>query len=259
MRRPALYRPATGSGWSHPYTGPAAHAVFYNSGGGPPAIPVTPPSPASMPGAPGNPPAAPPASDPALVQMPQDRLNSMMAKEKDEGRRSALRAIAEAAGLDPDSVDLSSVGNMLKQAQEASRAQMSEVERREADAKAAQERAAQTEAAAKARATAAAMEIALVRLGAQPDGLPDTAAILRNDLATVTDPTDEQIREYAEKLKTRRPQDFGVQAPASPGTLPPAPSGTPAGGPPPRGSGGTKTGDRGREMARRRGHLKPAS
>lgn len=253
MRRPALLRPlAAGSGWSRPYTGVLAHSVFYNgdptaSPAVPPAVPPAPvpaaappaPTPNNMPGAGGNP--APPAGgEPAMVQITQERLNKLMAGEKDEGRRSALRAIATEAGLDPDSIDPTQVGSLLKAAQDASRQKMTELERREADAAAAADKAARETAAAADLSRTASLQITLVRLGADIDSLGDVTALLRNDLATAgyTTPTDEQIRETAEKLKGRRPGDFGQpagQAPATaPATLPAAPGGAPAGGPPPR-------------------------
>ncbi|WP_329131520.1 hypothetical protein OG552_10415 [Streptomyces sp. NBC_01476] len=261
MRRPALYRPTPDTGWSHPYTGLVARAVFYNDGGQPPAVPPA-PTPANMPGTPANP--APPAAggepggNPPMVQITQDRLSKMMAAEKDDGRRSALRSIATAAGLDPDTVDLdpAKMGSLLKQAQEAERQRMTEVERREADAAAAAEKAGRELAAAQAMTRAASLQMTLMGLGAAPGVLGDVTAILRNDLANVDNPTDDQIREAAEKLKARRPGDFGAQAPAAPGTPPPAPAGTPAGGPPSRQTPSGKPGDRGREMALRRGHLK---
>lgn len=255
MRRPALHHPLTPTGgWQYPYTGPLAHAVFYRSGdptalpsGQPPAAapaagapavqPPAAPSPANMPGASGQPPAAAggPGGDPAMVQITQDRLSKMMAAEKNDGRTSALRAIAEAAGLDPNSIDPAQVGTLLKQAQEASRQQMTEVERREADAKTASEQAARETATAQELARTASLQITLVGLGAAPDALGDVTAILRNDLAGIVNPTPEQITETAAKLKERRPTDFGGgTAPATaPAALPPAPGGAPAGGPPP--------------------------
>jgi hypothetical protein len=246
MRRPALYRPDPAGTWARPYAGVLAHAVFYRSGdpANPPAPPApnppAPPAPAPpAPPEPGNTPPVPaPPTNPQLVSYTQADLNTLMAREKEQGRRSALRAIATEAGMDPDQVDLTQVGSLLKQAQEASRARMTELERREADAKAAEERAARETQAANERARHADFQIALLGLGAAPTGLGDVCALLRNDLASagITDPTPEQISEYAGKLKERRPTDFA--APAVPAaaqqTPPPAPGGAPAAGGQPR-------------------------
>jgi hypothetical protein len=241
MRRPALYRPAFGprpAAWAHPYAGVLAHAVFYNSGGTDPTPPA-PPTPAPpTPAPPATPPAPTPAppKDPALVSMAQTDLNKMLAKEKEQGRRSALRAIATTAGIDPDTLDLDQAGDLLKKAQDASRQQMSELERREADAAAAAEKAARESAAAAEMSRTASFQIALLSLGAPPAGLGDVTALLRNDLTTagITEPTPEQISEYAGKLKERRPTDFtAAPAPGQP-TPPPAPGGGPAAGGPPK-------------------------
>lgn len=239
MRRPALHRPTPAGpradAWDRPYAGVLGHAVFYADGGDP--TPPTPPVPA--PPAPAVPPVPQPPQDPGLVSFVQADLNKMLAKEKEQGRRSALRTIATEAGLDPDTVDLSQVGTLLKQAQEASRQKMSDLERREADATAAAEKAARDTAAAQTLARTANFQIALLGLGAPADGLADVTALLRNDLTTagIADPTTEQIGEYAAKLKERRPADFtAAAAPTTPATppVPPAPGGAPAAGQPPR-------------------------
>ena len=249
MRRPTQHHniPAIHSAWAHPYTGTAGLGVFYNDGGNPPAPaspPVAVPTPADVatrlaPPAPA--PAPAPVADPdeVKVSFTQRRLNKMMETEKEEGRRAALRAFAESAGLDPNQVDFDQVGRLVKEANEANRQRMSDIERREADAQAAAEHAAQQTAAAQAQ-TAAAQKLAydatqriiLTGLGVQPADLPDVSALLRNDLTGIDQPTEAQIQEAAEKLKARRPADFGGTP--TPQTLPPAPSGAPAGGPPAR-------------------------
>ncbi|NEC20488.1 hypothetical protein [Streptomyces parvus] len=250
MRRPAQHHsiPAIHSAWAHPYTGVPALGVFYNDGGNPPA-PAQVPTPAEV-AARTAPPAAPQVPqtpvdpDDAKVTFTQRRLNTIMRDEKEEGRRAALRAIAESAGLDPDQIDLDQVGKLVKEAGEANRQRMTEVERREADTQAAADAAAQQvadaeqkAATAQALAFEAQQQMALIRLGANPDDLADVTALLRNDLQGIDQPTEEQIREKAEALKARRPADFGGTIPQ---TLPPAPGGAPAGGPPPRTPAGGK-------------------
>lgn len=248
MRRPAQNRTARHidtSAWARPYPTGIFSPVFYSSGVvEPPVVPAAVPTPADLAArtpAPGAVTPAPvvPAGDPTDVTLTQQRLNKIMLDEKDQGRRSALRAIAESAGLDPDKVDLEQVGKLLKDAQEANRQRMSDVERREADAQAAAEKAAQQVAEAE-RATRAAQDLAfasqqrivLTDLGVKPGDLADVSALLRNDLTGVDNPTEEQIRETAAKLKERRPGDFGGSV--APAGLPPAPGGAPAGGPPSR-------------------------
>ncbi|MFD7867324.1 hypothetical protein [Streptomyces sp. NPDC059783] len=256
MRRPTQHH-NTPTGWDHPYTGVTGLGVFYNDGGNPPA-PAPVPTPADL-AARTTPPAPAPApnTDPEdeKVTFTQRRLNTIMASEKEEGRRSALRALAESAGLNPDQVDLEQVGKLLKEAGEANRQRMTEVERREADAQATAERAAQQvadaekqAAAANALAYEAQQQMALIRLGANPDDLADVTALLRNDLNGIDQPTEDQIREKAEALKARRPGDFGGTP--TPPILPPAPGGAPAGGPPPRTPAGSK--DAVRDAARAR-------
>ncbi|WP_399554146.1 hypothetical protein OG582_40830 (plasmid) [Streptomyces anulatus] len=250
MRRPTQHHntPAIHSAWAHPYAGVPALGVFYNDGGNPPA-PAQVPTPAELAArtAPPTTPQAPQTPvdpDDEKVTFTQRRLNTIMRDEKEEGRRAALRAIAESAGLNPDQVDLDQVGKLVKDAGEANRQRMSEVERQQADAQAATERAAQQVADAEQKAAAAQalafevqQQMALIRLGANPDDLADVTALLRNDLQGVDQPTEDQIREKAEALKARRPGDFGGTTPQ---TLPAAPGGAPAGGPPPRTPAGGK-------------------
>lgn len=261
MRRPTQHHstPAIQSAWMHPYTGVTALSVFHNDGGNTPA-PTPVPTPAEVAARAAQqqtPPAPAPHVDPdeEKVTFTQRRLNTIMASEKEEGRRAALRAIAENAGLNPDQVDLDQVGKLVKEAGEANRQRMTEVERREADAQAISAAAAQQVADAEKKAAAAQalayevqQQMALIRLGANPDDLADVTALLRNDLNGMDQPTEEQIREKAEALKARRPADFGGTP--APQTLPPAPGGAPAGGPPPRTPAGSK--DAVRDAARAR-------
>ncbi|MGW5989559.1 hypothetical protein ACWFRT_13670 [Streptomyces anulatus] len=248
MRRPTQHHntPASITAWAHPYTGVPALGVFYNDGGNPAPAPVPTPAELAARTAPPTPqaPQAPVDPDDEKVTFTQRRLNTIMRDEKEEGRRAALRAIAESAGLNPDQVDLDQVGKLVKDAGEANRQRMTDIERREADAQAATDAAAQQVADAEQKAATAhalayevQQQMALIRLGANPDDLADVTALLRNDLQGIDQPTEEQIREKAEALKARRPADFGGTTPQ---TLPPAPGGAPAGGPPPRTPAGGK-------------------
>lgn len=247
MRRPALYRPALAgpTAWAHPYTGVSALSMFYNDGGTPPA-PAPAPTPAQLAAQLQQQPPAPVVPNPASgddeekVTFTQRRLNVLMKGEKEEGRRAAFRTVAEAAGLDPDTFDPAKFADMFKQAEEARQAQMSEEQRR-AEELAQKERDLEARvAAAEAKVAEAAkrdresrIRAALVRLGATGDDLDDAVALMR----VADDADDAAITAAADALKGRRGELFGATPPS---TLPPAPSGAPAGGPPARTPAGGK-------------------
>ncbi|MGW3383355.1 hypothetical protein ACWDCO_24605 [Streptomyces albogriseolus] len=266
MRRPAQHpaRPAAPA-WAHPYTGLAGLAVFYNDGGGDGAPAV--PSPADLANrAPHQPPAAQqPTDDEERVSITQRRLNVIMRDEKEEGRRAAYRSIAEAAGLDPETFDPSKFGDVFKQAEAARQQQLSEEQRRAEElererqaVQAEKAKADQERAEIQAERRALAREQALTRLGAldvvdehgtvTTPNLQDALAMLERDLRDTPDADTATLAAAAEALKKRRPELFG--APATPQTLPPAPSGGPAGGNAPRQPASTK--DALREAARKR-------
>lgn len=220
MRRPALYHPRTSPatpGWSHPYAPSLFNPVFYNDGGT-------------------EPPAAPPATDPPKPGPPptrtftQDEVTALAAKEKAQGERAGARAALEKFAADNGFTNLDDATAFIETARKAQQDALSEHEKREqALAKREQELAAR-ESAAVARERNANRRAILVGLGATGDDLEDAAALLRVD-----DAADEAtVQDAAEKLKTRRPELFGVTSPLPPGTPPPAPGGAPAGGPPPR-------------------------
>ncbi|MEU1134249.1 hypothetical protein ABZ383_31065 [Streptomyces sp. NPDC005900] len=249
MRRPAQHHPTAGA-WLHPYRGPAAHAVFYNDGGSPPPAPPV-PTPADLarqqPTPPHTPsPQAPPADgDEEKVTFTQRRLNVIMKDEKEEGRRSAFRQIAEAAGLDPNTFDPARFGEAFKQAETARQQKLSDEQRRAEElqrqaqelqtGKASLEQQ-QAELADARRALA--REQALIRLGAldvvdeqgqvTAPNLQDAVAMLERDLRDVEDADAAAVHAAAEALKKRRPELFS-SAP-TPQSLPPAPSGGPAAG-----------------------------
>ncbi|MFB7738212.1 hypothetical protein ACFC08_28265 [Streptomyces sp. NPDC056112] len=262
MRRPT-HRPGLAApGWTHPY---ASQAVFYNDGGQgddgnqPPA-----PSPADL--------ANPPRKNTPIelrdpetgVVMTQERFAQNMAKERRAGRHAALRELAEAAGVpfDVDTFDASKFGQMFQDAEKARQAQLTEEQRRREELEQREQALADREAAAAQRETETQrknrdvqIRAALVRLGATGDDLEDAAALLR----VADDADDTAIAEAADALKARRSELFGVTPAPQPGQMPPAPGGAPAGGPPPRQAATGKPGDRGREMARLRGHTRDAA
>lgn len=195
------------------------------------------------------------------VVMTQERFAANMAKERRAGRHAALREIAEAAGVpfDIDQFDPSKFGQMFQDAEKARQARLSEEQRRAEELKQREQalndreaKAAQRESEALRKARDVQIRAALVSRGATGDDLEDAAALLR----VPDDADDTAIAEAADKLKERRAELFGATGSQQPGQMPPAPGGAPAGGPPPRHAPTGKPGDRGREMARLRGHTR---
>lgn len=261
MRRPAQqqYRPTARTAWAHPYRGIRGLEVFYNDGGqGGAPVPAA-PSPADVAArAAGQQPPVTPAAAPAAPAMDPDeekvtftqrRLNVIMKDEKEEGRRAAYRSIAEAAGIDPDAFDPNKFGEVFKQAEQVRQQQLSEEQRRSEEL----QRQAQAVQADKAKVEqeraqiaderrALAREQALTRLGAldvlddqgqvTAPNLQDALAMLERDLRDTPDADAATLTAAANALKKRRPELFG--AASAPQTLPPAPSGGPAGGNAPR-------------------------
>ncbi|GAA3371236.1 hypothetical protein GCM10020367_21080 [Streptomyces sannanensis] len=174
----------------------------------------------------------------------QDEVSQLLAREKQQGGRSAVKELLEQLGFDKAD-DLSAY---LQQQRDAEKASLSEVERREKEANDRLAAAAAREAAAAAAERSAQRRVALVALGATGDDLADAERLL-----AVPDDADSQaLAEAAQQLTERRPELFGGQRQTA---SPPAPGGSPAGGPPPRGSNTPKQGSAGLDMARRRGYI----
>lgn len=258
MRRPALHHPHTGPatpGWSHPYAPSPFNPVLYADGGDPapadpPAVdPPAAPKPSDIPKAK---PAGPrPGTTEGEIVVSQAWLDSRLAGEKDSGRRNGNQRLASDLGF--ESVD--TLRSYVDAQREAEKAQLSEAERRQQELEERERKLTEREAQAAAAVHAANRRSVLVSLGATGDDLDDATALLR----VGNDATDDEVRKAAEALKERRPELFGATAPPAATTPPPAPGGAPAGGPPARQAPAGKPGDRGREMARLRGHLKEAS
>ncbi|MFG3157248.1 hypothetical protein ACGF7W_35020 [Streptomyces sp. NPDC048219] len=231
-----------------------------------------PPNPPTPPAAP---PAAPPAPTPKdvidrqpggnpggseeeTVSFTQKRLNLMMTREKDQGRQSALRDLAAEAGLDPEAVDAEQIKQILADAKKAKEAQLSDEQKRQAEfakreqAVTAKETAAdQKLAAAEAKLQEAQRTATLMGLGASDADLEDALVLLDKELRDTPDADEATIKKAAKDLKKRRPGLFGVDEGGPKLTPPPAPGGSPAGGPPQRQTPVGKPGDAGRAMAAR--------
>ncbi|MFF8610781.1 hypothetical protein ACF06X_33285 [Streptomyces sp. NPDC015346] len=243
------------SAWARPYTGIEALAVFYN--GDPAVTPPAVPTPAEVAARaqqhqkPGAPTVVPPEArvindDRELLidkytgqPMTQGRFSVIMTREKDKGRAAALRELCEASGLpfDPDNFDPKQFGKLLKGAEETRKAQLSEEQRRAEELNNREQELAARLAAAEAKEQAAAtlqretqIRAELVRLGATGDDLEDAFALVKGKLADDADAA--AITAAAAALKERRGALFGGTP--APQSLPPAPGGAPAGGPPAR-------------------------
>ncbi|MER5302116.1 hypothetical protein ABT039_22035 [Streptomyces lasiicapitis] len=240
-----------------------------------PPAPAEPPTPApASPPAPAPPAPAPTPADVAAglaakgagadtqdvdnVTVTQRRLNALLTREKDQGRQAALRALAADAGLNPDTVDATQLKTVLAEAKALRDAQLSEEQRREAQftkreqAVAAKEaEAEQTLAAANGKLQEAQRTAALIGLGASGDDLEDALVLLDKALTDTPADDGEAVSTAAQDLKQRRPNLFGATTPPAKPATPPAPSGSPAGGPPQRHTPATKPGDAGRAMAAR--------
>ncbi|MEH0430265.1 hypothetical protein QBB34_28920 [Streptomyces stelliscabiei] len=177
----------------------------------------------------------------------QEDLSRLLAREKTQGGRAAVKKLLGDLGFD----NSEALTEFITTKREAEQAALSEVERRE---QAAEEklRAAETrEAQAAAKERAAVRRAALAGLGAAGDDLNDAVLLIDRALADQPDADEDAVTTAAEQLKERRPELFGQTREATP----PAPGGSPAGGPPSRGGVPPKPGAAGLEMARRRGFI----
>nr|WSZ21149.1 hypothetical protein OH837_49365 [Streptomyces canus] len=264
MRRPAQqpYGPTARTAWAHPYRGVTRLGVFYNDGGqgGAPATPPT-PTPADL-AARAVPPAPAPAAQPPNADdtvlldhgtgqpMTQAAFSKIMARENAKGRRNVLREISEAAGVPfDDNFDVTQFGKVFQEAEKARQERLTEEQKRQEELAnretalhAERTRLEQEAAALKASQATLVREQALIRLGAMDltddkgavtaPNLQDAMAMLERDLRQTPDADPAAVAAAADALKKRRPELFGA-APAAQ-TLPPAPSGGPAGGNAPR-------------------------
>ncbi|WSQ08997.1 hypothetical protein OG604_15130 [Streptomyces sp. NBC_01231] len=175
----------------------------------------------------------------------QEDLSRLLAREKTQGGRAAVKKLLGDLGFD----NSEALTEFITTKRDADQAALTEVERREqaADEKL---RAAETrEAQALARERAAIRRAALGGLGATGDDLDDAVLLIDRALHDQPDADEKAVIAAAEQLKDRRPELFGQAR----GIVPPAPGGSPAGGPPKRGGTPPRRGAAGLEMARRRG------
>ncbi|MEU8919460.1 hypothetical protein AB0D10_00815 [Kitasatospora sp. NPDC048545] len=200
---------------------------------------TTAPQPQSTPPA-----TAPSAPEPGSTLITQDTLAKLLTREKDQGSRAGVKKLVTDLGF----VDATALATWVEAQRTAEQAALTEIERREQAAEQREQAAAQREQQAIDRLNQAVRHAALSRLGATGQNLDDAIRLL-----SAPDDADQQaVTDAAQQLAERRPELF-----AAPGTVAPAPApgGSPAGGPPPRGHNTPAAGSAGLDMAKRRGYV----
>ncbi|MFI6464505.1 hypothetical protein [Streptomyces sp. NPDC050538] len=175
----------------------------------------------------------------------QEDLSRLLAREKTQGGRAAVKKLLGDLGFDSSEA----LTDFITTKRDADQAAMTEIERREQAAEELLRSAETREAQARDRERAAIRRAALGGLGAAGDDLDDAVLLIDRALHDQPDADEAAVAAAADQLKERRPELFG----ATRETVPPAPGGSPAGGPPKRGGIPPRRGAAGLEMARRRG------
>ncbi|MFD7639535.1 hypothetical protein ACFV4P_02665 [Kitasatospora sp. NPDC059795] len=193
--------------------------------------------------------AVPPTGDPAATDsgstlITQDSLSQLLAREKSQGGRAAVKKLVADLGF----ADASALSTWVEGQRAAEQAALSEVERRENAAAQREQAALQREQQAIDRLNQAVRHSVLSRLGATGQNLDDAIRLLD----VPADADQQAVTDAAGSLAERRPELFAATSPVTP---PPAPGGSPAGGPPPRGHNAQPAGSAGLDMAKRRGYL----
>ncbi|MGG2460601.1 hypothetical protein ACO0M4_12420 [Streptomyces sp. RGM 3693] len=185
--------------------------------------------------------------DEATVSLSQKHLSTLMAREKDQGGRAAVRGLVDKLGFS----SASSLEEFISRARQAKHEQLTEVERREQVLVEREQAAVVRENTALARERDAVRRAVLAGAGASGRDLDDAVALL----GTADDADEDVLDAAVRELKGRRPELFAASG--QKGGVPAAPGGAPASVPPPRPTGapGRRPGAAGLEMARRRGLL----
>lgn len=175
----------------------------------------------------------------------QEDLSRLLAREKTQGGRAAVKRLLGDLGFDSSEA----LTEFITTKRDADQAALTEVERREQAAEEKLRSAETREAQALAKERAAIRRAALGGLGATGDDLDDAVLLIDRALHDQPDADEAAVAAAAAQLKDRRPELFGPAREP----VPPAPGGSPAGGPPKRGGIPPRRGAAGLEMARRRG------
>ncbi|WP_411142335.1 hypothetical protein [Streptomyces sp. x-80] len=177
----------------------------------------------------------------------QEDLSRLLAREKTQGGRAAVKKLLGELGFD----NSDALAEFITTKRDAEQAVLTEVERRELAAEEKLRAAEAREAQAAAKERAAVRRAALAGLGAAGDDLADAVLLIDRALDDQPGADERAVASAAEQLKERRPELFGQTRE----TTPPAPGGSPASGPPSRAGVPPKPGAAGLEMARRRGFI----
>ncbi|WP_369387177.1 hypothetical protein AB5J72_05820 [Streptomyces sp. CG1] len=180
------------------------------------------------------------------ISLSQKQLNTLMAREKDQGGRAAVRGLVERLGFS----NAAALEEFVSAQRQAEDKRLTDTERREQEIIAREKAAAAREATAVAREREATCRALLAGFGATGADLDDAIVLLH----APDDADAAALREAADELKSRRPELFGVGR--ADGRVPAAPGGAPASVPPARPGGADRAlGSAGLDMARRRGHI----
>ncbi|MFB7280299.1 hypothetical protein ACFCZV_24640 [Streptomyces hydrogenans] len=177
----------------------------------------------------------------------QDDLSRLLAREKTQGGRAAVKKHLDGLGFN----DAETLTEFVTAKRHAEQAALSEVERRGQAAEDKLREAEAREALAVTRERAAIRRATLAGLGAAGDDLDDAVLLIDRALDGQDDADEETVAAAAEQLAERRPEMFGTGRLAAP----PAPGGSPAGGPPSRNATPPKPGSAGLDMARWHGYI----
>ncbi|MFB7742515.1 hypothetical protein [Streptomyces sp. NPDC056132] len=177
----------------------------------------------------------------------QEDLSRLLAREKTQGGRAAVKKLLGDLGFD----NSEALTEFITSKRDAEQAALTKIERREQAAEERLRAAEAREAQAAAKERIAIRRAALAGLGATGDDLGDAILLIDRALDGHPDADEDAVVAAAEQLKERRPELFSQASPVTP----PAPGGSPAGGPPSRASVPPKPGAAGLEMARRRGFV----
>lgn len=145
----------------------------------------------------------------AAPTVSQDDLNRLLAREKNQGGRSAVKKLLGDLGFDTPEA----LGAFITTKREADQAALSEVERREQAAAQLERQASQRLADAEARERAAVRRAVLAGLGASGEDLADAVVLVERALADQPEADEAAVTAVAERLKERRPSLFGQQTP----------------------------------------------
>lgn len=148
------------------------------------------------------------SNDETSVNLSQKHLSTLMAREKDQGGRAAVRTLVDKLGFS----SASALEEFVTSARESEQERLTQTQRREQLLVEREEAAAAREAAAPAREQDASRRTVLASAGVAWHDLDDAVVLLR-----VADDADGAVlNDAVEALKGRRPELFARPAPPPP-------------------------------------------